>query len=51
LARPFFGISKQAEAHSSLANLSDGTSLDGFSKNESIKAKSNHLRGLIKEEL
>jgi sulfite reductase (ferredoxin) len=34
-----------------LANLSDGASLDGFSKNESIKAKSNHLRGLIKEEL
>ena len=34
-----------------MANLSDGTSLDGFSKNESIKAKSNHLRGLIKEEL
>jgi sulfite reductase (ferredoxin) len=34
-----------------LANLSDGTSLDGFSKNESIKATSNHLRGLIKEEL
>ena len=26
-------------------------SLDGFSKNESIKANSNHLRGLIKEEL
>ena len=34
-----------------MANLSDGTSLDGFSKNESIKAASNHLRGLIKEEL
>jgi sulfite reductase (ferredoxin) len=26
-------------------------SLEGFSKNESIKAHSNHLRGLIKEEL
>ncbi|TAN31662.1 NADPH-dependent assimilatory sulfite reductase hemoprotein subunit [bacterium] len=25
--------------------------LDGFSKNESIKANSNHLRGLVKEEL
>ncbi|HKW58827.1 MAG TPA: NADPH-dependent assimilatory sulfite reductase hemoprotein subunit [Candidatus Dormibacteraeota bacterium] len=25
--------------------------IDGFSRNESIKAKSNHLRGLIKEEL
>ena len=34
-----------------MSNLSDGTSIDGFSKNESIKAKSNHLRGLIKEEL
>jgi sulfite reductase (ferredoxin) len=34
-----------------LSNLSDGTSLAGFSKNESIKAGSNHLRGLIKEEL
>ncbi len=34
-----------------MANLSDGTSLDGFSRNESIKAQSNHLRGLIKEEL
>jgi sulfite reductase (ferredoxin) len=34
-----------------LSNLSDGVSLDGLSKNESIKAKSNHLRGLIKEEL
>ena len=34
-----------------MANLSDGTSLEGFSKNESIKAASNHLRGLIKEEL
>jgi sulfite reductase (ferredoxin) len=34
-----------------LSNLSDGTPLEGFSKNESIKAGSNHLRGLIKEEL
>jgi sulfite reductase (ferredoxin) len=34
-----------------LSNFSDGTSLEGFSRNESIKAKSNHLRGLIKEEL
>jgi sulfite reductase (ferredoxin) len=34
-----------------LANLSDGASLDELSKNESIKAASNHLRGLIKEDL
>ena len=34
-----------------MSNLSDGTSADTFSKNESIKAASNHLRGLIKEEL
>jgi sulfite reductase (ferredoxin) len=34
-----------------LSNLSDGTPVDGFSRNESIKAASNHLRGLIKEEL
>jgi len=34
-----------------LSNLSDGTSPEGFSRNESIKATSNHLRGLIKEEL
>jgi len=34
-----------------LASLSDGVSLEGLSKNESIKAASNHLRGLIKEEL
>jgi len=34
-----------------LASLSDGISLEGLSKNESIKAASNHLRGLIKEEL
>jgi len=34
-----------------LSNLSDGTPLESFSRNESIKAESNHLRGLIKEEL
>ena len=34
-----------------MANLSDDVSLDGYSKNESIKAHSNHLRGLIAEEL
>ena len=34
-----------------MSNLSDGTSLEALSKNESIKAASNHLRGLIKEEL
>jgi len=34
-----------------LSNLSDATSLEDFSRNESIKANSNHLRGLIKEEL
>jgi sulfite reductase (ferredoxin) len=34
-----------------LANLSDSTPLEGFSRNESVKAASNHLRGLIKEEL
>ena len=34
-----------------MSNLSDGTPLDGFSRNESIKAASNHLRGLIKKEL
>src|SRR5260370_29854690 len=34
-----------------LANLSDGTSFEGLYKNESLKAASNHLRGLIKEEL
>ena len=34
-----------------MSNLSDGTSLEASSKNESIKAASNHLRGLIKEEL
>jgi sulfite reductase (ferredoxin) len=51
LAWLFFGSAKQAEAHFSLANLSDETSLEGFSKNESIKAGSNHLRGQIQEEL
>jgi sulfite reductase (ferredoxin) len=34
-----------------LPNLSDGVSLDELSRNESVKAGSNHLRGLIKEEL
>ncbi len=34
-----------------MSNLSDATSLEDFSPNESIKANSNHLRGLIKEEL
>ena len=34
-----------------MSNLSDGTPLENFSRNESIKAESNHLRGLIKEEL
>ena len=34
-----------------MSNLSESTSLDGFSRNESVKAASNHLRGLIKEEL
>src|SRR5260370_10786264 len=34
-----------------LSSLSDGISLEGLSKNESIKAASNHLSGLIKEEL
>ena len=34
-----------------MPNLSDGVSLDDLSRNESIKAASNHLRGLIKEEL
>jgi sulfite reductase (ferredoxin) len=34
-----------------LSNLSEGTSLEDLSRNESIKAHSNHLRGLIKEEL
>lgn len=34
-----------------MANLSDGVSLDALSKNESIKAGSNHLRGHIADEL
>jgi sulfite reductase (ferredoxin) len=34
-----------------LSNLADHSSLDGLSRNETIKATSNHLRGLIKEEL
>jgi sulfite reductase (ferredoxin) len=34
-----------------LSNLSEGTSLEDLSRNESIKAHSNHLRGFIKEEL
>ena len=34
-----------------MANLSDGVSLDDLSKNESIKARSNHLRGHIADEL
>lgn len=34
-----------------MANLSDGTSIEAFSKNESIKAKSLHLRGHIADEL
>ena len=34
-----------------MANLSDGVSLDALSKNESIKATSNHLRGQIADEL
>jgi len=34
-----------------LSDLTDVPSLDGLSKNETVKATSNHLRGLIKEEL
>ena len=34
-----------------MSNLSDGTDLAALSRNEAIKARSNHLRGLIKEEL
>jgi sulfite reductase (ferredoxin) len=34
-----------------LSDLADLSSLDGLSKNETVKATSNHLRGLIKEEL
>ena len=34
-----------------MSNLADLSSLDGMSGNETVKATSNHLRGLIKEEL
>ncbi|HET6311530.1 MAG TPA: NADPH-dependent assimilatory sulfite reductase hemoprotein subunit, partial [Candidatus Nitrosotalea sp.] len=34
-----------------MSDLTDVPSLDGLSKNETVKATSNHLRGLIKEEL
>jgi sulfite reductase (ferredoxin) len=34
-----------------LSDLKDLTALDGLSRNETVKATSNHLRGLIKEEL
>ena len=34
-----------------MSDLKDLSSLDGLSRNETIKATSNHLRGLIKEEL
>jgi sulfite reductase (ferredoxin) len=34
-----------------LSDLTEVPSLDGLSKNETVKATSNHLRGLIKEEL
>ncbi|HMJ38119.1 MAG TPA: NADPH-dependent assimilatory sulfite reductase hemoprotein subunit [Verrucomicrobiae bacterium] len=34
-----------------MSDLKDPSSLDGLSRNETIKAASNHLRGLIKEEL
>ena len=34
-----------------MSDLKDPSSLDGLSRNETIKATSNHLRGLIKEEL
>jgi sulfite reductase (ferredoxin) len=34
-----------------LSDLKDPSSLDDLSRNETIKATSNHLRGLIKEEL
>src|SRR6266568_755036 len=47
----FSASAHQVEAHFQLSNLSDGTPLDGLSRNESVKAASNHLRGLIKEEL
>jgi sulfite reductase (ferredoxin) len=34
-----------------LSELKDLSTLDGLSRNETVKATSNHLRGLIKEEL
>ena len=34
-----------------MSDLKDLSSLDGLSRNETVKATSNHLRGLIKEEL
>jgi sulfite reductase (ferredoxin) len=34
-----------------LSNLADPSSLDALSRNETVKVTSNHLRGLIKEEL
>ena len=34
-----------------MPDLADLSALDGLSKNETVKATSNHLRGLIKEEL
>jgi sulfite reductase (ferredoxin) len=34
-----------------LSDLKDLSGLDGLSRNETVKATSNHLRGLIKEEL
>jgi sulfite reductase (ferredoxin) len=34
-----------------LSDLEDLSALDGLSRNETVKATSNHLRGLIKEEL
>ena len=34
-----------------MSDLVDLSALDGLSGNETIKATSNHLRGLIKEEL
>ena len=34
-----------------MSNLADLSSLDGMSGNETVKSTSNHLRGLIKEEL
>jgi sulfite reductase (ferredoxin) len=48
---PKRSVSPNQRRRIQLSNLSDGISLEGLSKNESIKAGSNHLRGLIKEEL